>query len=153
MVKTFLGLLNLQGALSSKFNNSCYAISSLDQRKSFKNTTSGSSRPVQAYFSCAGLVKHLKISSWGCNKKFLPHLEGPFKNIFNFLFRPFWSSSRIAAANTYGFIEFQCNNCLAHFNHLVLQPSMHSVLDKAFNLSVICFVAFLAHCVYSKFYL
>ena len=87
--KIFLGLLNIQGTPSSKFNNSYHAISSLDQRKSFKNGTSASSRPVQAYFPCAGLVKHLKISSRGCNRKILPQLEGPIKNIFNFLFRLF----------------------------------------------------------------
>ena len=56
VAKTFSGLLNLQGAPSSKFNNSCHPINSLDQRKSFKNATSASSRPVQAYFPCAGLV-------------------------------------------------------------------------------------------------
>ena len=93
-----------------------------DQRKSFKNATSASSRPVQVYFPCAGLVKHLKLGSKGCNKKILPQLEGSIKNIFIFLFRPFWSSSWIAAANTYGFIEFNYNTCLAHFNHFFCNP-------------------------------
>ena len=59
--KTFLGLLNLEKSPSTKLNNSCHVISSLDQRMSFKNATSASSWPVQAYFPCAGLVKHLKI--------------------------------------------------------------------------------------------
>ena len=43
---TKTGLLKLQEAPSSKFNNSCHAISFLDQRKSFKNATSASSSLV-----------------------------------------------------------------------------------------------------------
>ena len=65
VAKSLLGLLDLQGEPSSKSSNSCHAISSLDQWKSFKNATSASSRPVQAYFRCVGLVKHFKI----CCKK------------------------------------------------------------------------------------
>ena len=38
---------------------------------------------------------------------------------------------------THVFIEYHCNACLTHFNHFLLQSSMHSVLDKAFNFCIL----------------
>ena len=73
--KTFLGLLNLEKSPSTKLNNSCHVISSLDQQMSFKNATSTSSWPVQAYFPCAGLVKHLKIISRGWHERWSAHFR------------------------------------------------------------------------------
>ena len=93
---------------------SCQGIICADHRKSFKNTTSASSAPIQANVVDAGFVNVLKILFSGFNKNVLAQLQGPLRYRFRYFPRPFCRRVRTALEKIYSWYIVLPKNFISH---------------------------------------